>query len=279
MRAPTSWGPEYVPPYNAATPYERGTRPVRPRRRCVARTTTSPGDAWRVVAADYVTTEDGTGIVHTAPAFGMDDFATGQKRTACRPSIPIEPDGTLRAKAFRSSAGCGSRTPTGPSSATCAERGRALPRGQLRPQLPARLAQGHAADAVPGRELVYHARPRSRTASSRSTRPGQLAAGGHRHGPVRSSGWRGNVDWAHQPDALLGHAAAHLGGGSATAIPRPRRGRRLHRASSARPRWAARSRRIRRVNPETWRTIDLHRPYVDEHHLARRPGRHHAPRA
>ena len=36
-------------------------------------------DAWRVVAADYVTTEDGTGIVHTAPAFGMDDYATGQK--------------------------------------------------------------------------------------------------------------------------------------------------------------------------------------------------------
>lgn len=36
-------------------------------------------DGWRVVSADYVTTEDGTGIVHTAPAFGMDDFATGQK--------------------------------------------------------------------------------------------------------------------------------------------------------------------------------------------------------
>ncbi|WP_420456983.1 isoleucine--tRNA ligase [Rubrivirga sp.] len=35
--------------------------------------------AWRVVLADYVTTEDGTGIVHTAPAFGMDDFATGQR--------------------------------------------------------------------------------------------------------------------------------------------------------------------------------------------------------
>ena len=34
---------------------------------------------WQVVAADYVTTEDGTGIVHTAPAFGADDFSTGQK--------------------------------------------------------------------------------------------------------------------------------------------------------------------------------------------------------
>ncbi len=36
-------------------------------------------DAWRVVAADYVTTEDGTGVVHTAPAFGADDFETCKK--------------------------------------------------------------------------------------------------------------------------------------------------------------------------------------------------------
>ena len=53
-------------------------------------------DAWRVVAADYVTTEDGTGIVHTAPAFGMDDFATGQ--TYGFPTLnPIEPDGRFQA--------------------------------------------------------------------------------------------------------------------------------------------------------------------------------------
>ena len=32
-----------------------------------------------VVAADYVSTADGTGIVHTAPAYGVDDLATGQK--------------------------------------------------------------------------------------------------------------------------------------------------------------------------------------------------------
>ncbi len=30
--------------------------------------------AWRVIAADYVTTDEGTGVVHTAPAFGADDF-------------------------------------------------------------------------------------------------------------------------------------------------------------------------------------------------------------
>jgi isoleucyl-tRNA synthetase len=31
-------------------------------------------NAWKVYAADFVTTEDGTGIVHIAPAFGSDDY-------------------------------------------------------------------------------------------------------------------------------------------------------------------------------------------------------------
>ncbi len=36
------------------------------------------GDAFRVVTADFVTTDDGTGIVHIAPSFGADDFRTGK---------------------------------------------------------------------------------------------------------------------------------------------------------------------------------------------------------
>jgi isoleucyl-tRNA synthetase len=32
------------------------------------------GDAFRIIAGDYVTTEDGTGIVHIAPTFGADDL-------------------------------------------------------------------------------------------------------------------------------------------------------------------------------------------------------------
>lgn len=31
-------------------------------------------NAWTIIGADYVTTEDGTGLVHTAPAFGEDDM-------------------------------------------------------------------------------------------------------------------------------------------------------------------------------------------------------------
>lgn len=37
------------------------------------------GDPWRVVTGDFVTTEDGTGIVHTAPAFGADDYKVGKQ--------------------------------------------------------------------------------------------------------------------------------------------------------------------------------------------------------
>ncbi len=35
-------------------------------------------DAFRVVLGDFVTTEDGTGIVHTAPSFGADDMKAGK---------------------------------------------------------------------------------------------------------------------------------------------------------------------------------------------------------
>jgi isoleucyl-tRNA synthetase len=34
-------------------------------------------EAWRVVEGDFVSTEDGTGVVHIAPAFGADDYDVG----------------------------------------------------------------------------------------------------------------------------------------------------------------------------------------------------------
>ena len=40
----------------------------------------NPGEgAFRVLTGDFVTTEDGTGIVHIAPTFGADDFRVAQK--------------------------------------------------------------------------------------------------------------------------------------------------------------------------------------------------------
>ena len=43
------------------------------------RSITPDADPFRVVIGDFVTTEDGTGIVHMAPAFGADDFKVGKK--------------------------------------------------------------------------------------------------------------------------------------------------------------------------------------------------------
>ncbi len=54
-----------------------------------------PG-AHYVILADYVTTEDGTGLVHLAPAFGAEDLAVS--RGYGLPVVnPIEPDGHFRA--------------------------------------------------------------------------------------------------------------------------------------------------------------------------------------
>ena len=52
--------------YKQLLPFEGNTRKI------------AGGDPWRVVTGDFVTTDDGTGIVHTAPAFGADDFRMGK---------------------------------------------------------------------------------------------------------------------------------------------------------------------------------------------------------
>lgn len=48
--------------------------------------------AWKVVAADFVTTEDGTGIVHAAPAYGADDYDTSV-REGVPMFNPVDRDG------------------------------------------------------------------------------------------------------------------------------------------------------------------------------------------
>ncbi len=54
---------------------------------------------WRVVAADFVTLDTGTGIVHIAPAFGEDDYGVQRKVLAQDPELPlfcaVKPDGTF----------------------------------------------------------------------------------------------------------------------------------------------------------------------------------------
>lgn len=70
-------GRSYEPPFGAYAPERR-----------------EPGKYWQVIAADFVTLDTGSGIVHTAPAFGEDDFR------ACRDQGMgflqlVKPDGTF----------------------------------------------------------------------------------------------------------------------------------------------------------------------------------------
>lgn len=50
--------------------------------------------AWRVIPADYVSTSDGTGLVHIAPAFGADDYENAKLHNIPLAN-PIERDGTF----------------------------------------------------------------------------------------------------------------------------------------------------------------------------------------
>tara|TARA_B100000575_G_scaffold146900_1_gene117286 strand:- start:45011 stop:48418 length:3408 start_codon:yes stop_codon:yes gene_type:complete len=45
----------------------------------------NPENAYRVITGDFVTTEDGTGIVHTAPTFGADDYKVAK---TAKPEVP-----------------------------------------------------------------------------------------------------------------------------------------------------------------------------------------------
>jgi isoleucyl-tRNA synthetase len=56
---------------------------------------TPEADPFKVVVGDFVTTEDGTGIVHTAPAFGADDFKVGKKN-----NLGINKSGCRKRKSF-----------------------------------------------------------------------------------------------------------------------------------------------------------------------------------
>ena len=45
----------------------------------------NPENAFRVILGDFVTTDDGTGIVHTAPTFGADDYKAAK---SAKPEVP-----------------------------------------------------------------------------------------------------------------------------------------------------------------------------------------------
>ena len=56
----------------------------------------NPENAFRVISGDFVTTEDGTGIVHTAPTFGADDALVAKQATPeVPPMLVIDENGNL----------------------------------------------------------------------------------------------------------------------------------------------------------------------------------------
>ncbi|MBI4812574.1 isoleucine--tRNA ligase [Candidatus Falkowbacteria bacterium] len=55
-------------------------------------------NGWKIYAADFVTTEEGTGVVHIAPAFGEDDMNLGKKEKL--PFVQhVNMDGTIKKEA------------------------------------------------------------------------------------------------------------------------------------------------------------------------------------
>ncbi len=52
----------------------------------------NPENAFRVISGDFVTTEDGTGIVHTAPTFGADDALVAKQATPEIPPMLVKDD-------------------------------------------------------------------------------------------------------------------------------------------------------------------------------------------
>jgi isoleucyl-tRNA synthetase len=56
----------------------------------------NPENAFRVISGDFVTTEDGTGIVHTAPTFGADDAKVAKEAVPeVPPMLVLDENGSL----------------------------------------------------------------------------------------------------------------------------------------------------------------------------------------
>ena len=70
-----------------------------------------------MLPAEFVSTEDGTGIVHMSPAYGEDDMATTQA-AGIAAVTPVDSKGPLRRDRARTTPASMCSTPTRRSSAT-----------------------------------------------------------------------------------------------------------------------------------------------------------------
>ena len=210
-----------------------------------------------ILADEFVTTEDGTGIVHLAPAFGEDDYRVAAPPSGCR--------STRRARR-RCTTRCG---PTGPTTIACRDRDGATYEGRFvkDPELTQELIEDLRARGLLlrvqdyehsyphcwrcGTPLLYYAKPSWYIATSR-LRDELLAANETvswhpphvKHG--RFGDWlKNNVDWALSRERYWG-----------TPLPVWRC------AERARAHRSARSLELAELSGRT--LADHHRPYVDE---------------
>jgi isoleucyl-tRNA synthetase len=167
-----------------------------------------PG-AYPVIAGEFVTTEDGTGLVHIAPAFGEDDYAAGAANGIFDPTDhsslynPVRPDGMFDDRV----SGFGGRFVKDPE-VTGELIGDLDARGLLFREQVYEHAYPHCWRC--GTPLLYYAKSSWYVATSRA-RDGLLAnneeIGWHpehiKHG--RFGKWlEGNVDWALSRDRYWG---------------------------------------------------------------------------
>ena len=213
--------------------------------------------AHRVFPADFVTTEDGTGLVHTAGAFGEEDKIVTD-RGGIEPVMPVGPDGRFTCpvtdyegmQVFDANPH-DHRPPQGRDARRGRDRlghrghGAAAPR-DLRPLLPALLALPRAADLHGGLVLVRRGH-QDQGPDARAQPADRLGARAHQGRPVRQvAGERPRlVDLAKpllgQPDPGLEVATT-----------------RSTRASTS----TARSRSSSATSAS--RSTDLHRPFIDD---------------
>ena len=204
-----------------------------------------------ILVDDYVTTDDGTGIVHQAPAYGEDDQRVSEA-AGIPVIIPVDDGGRSSPQVPDVAGAAGVRRQQaahrGPRARTA---GRLLRQRELRALLPALLALPQPAD-LQGRLELVRAGDRVQRPDGRAQPADHLGARERQGRPVRQVA-RQRPRLVDQPQPLLGLARSRCGRATTRAYPRVDVYGSLAELEA----------RLRPL-PRTRRRADLHRPYIDE---------------